>query len=71
MKNILTIIQIVCSVLLILAILLQTKGGGLSSVFNGRFRYHTKRGVEKLLFYFTIFLVAAFLGVSILAVALS
>lgn len=71
MKTILTIAQIICSALLILAILLQTKGGGLSSVFGGQFLYHTKRGVEKFLFYFTIFLVIAFLSVSILAVALS
>lgn len=71
MRTILTIAQIIFSSLLILAILLQTKGGGLSSVFGNRFLYHTKRGVEKLLFYLTIFLVIAFLITSILGVALS
>lgn len=71
MKTILTLAQIVCSSLLILAILLQTQEGGLSSVFGGRFRYHTKRGVEKLLFYLTIFLVIAFLVLSVLGVAIS
>jgi len=71
MKIFLTIVQIICSSFLILAILLQTQEGGLSSVFGNRFRYHTKRGVEKLLFYLTIFLVVTFLVLSVLGVAIS
>lgn len=71
MKTVLIIAQIVCSFLLIVAISLQGKGGGLSSVFGGRSLYQTKRGVEKLLFRFTVFLVALFLVLSLLGVALA
>lgn len=71
MKTGLTIAQVVCSLLLVLAVSLQGKGGGLSSVFGGRSLYQTKRGVEKLLFRFTILLAAAFVILSILGVALT
>ena len=71
MKTVLTIAQIICSVLLIGAIALQGKGGGLSSVFGGRSLYQTKRGVEKLLFRFTILLAAVFIILSILGVAIA
>lgn len=70
MKTGLTIAQIICSLLLVLAVSLQGKGGGLSSIFGGRSLYQTKRGVEKLLFRFTILLAAVFVILSILGVAL-
>lgn len=69
MKLVLALAQIICSLLLVVAITLQGKGSGLSSVFGGRSAYQTKRGVEKLLFRFTILLVAVFIIVSILGVA--
>ena len=72
MKTVLTIAQIVCSLLLIVAIALQGKGGGLSSVLGGRASvYQTKRGVEKLLFRLTIVLVVLFIVLSILGVAVA
>ncbi|MDO8499165.1 MAG: preprotein translocase subunit SecG [bacterium] len=61
------IVQIVLSTLLIVAILLQQKGAGLSGVFGGSSNiYSTKRGVDKILFYATIGLVIGFFLVSIL-----
>ena len=62
----LTYIQIAVSTLLIIAILLQQRGGGLSSTFGGgMMEYSTKRGAEKIIFYATIVLAVAFLGISI------
>lgn len=51
----LPIIQIVLSVLLVAAILLQQRGSGLGAAFGGEGNvFRTKRGVEKILFYATI-----------------
>ena len=62
----LTYIQITISVLLIVSILLQQRGGGLSSTFGGgMMEYSTKRGAEKILFYATIVLAILFLGISV------
>ena len=61
----LTYIQITISGLLIIAILLQQRGGGLSSTFGGSaMEYSTKRGAEKVIFYATIVLTVLFLGIS-------
>lgn len=63
MQQILTIVQIVSSVLLIISILLQQRGGGLSATFGGEGNvYRTKRGLEKILFYVSIVLSIIFLG---------
>jgi protein translocase SecG subunit len=65
MKEILIISQIIISILLALAILMQNKGMGLSSTFGGGSDsgfYSSKRGVEKLLSQITI--VLAFLFVA-------
>ena len=61
MQTLLPIIQIIISVLLVTAILLQQRGTGLSASFGGEGNvYRTKRGFEKILFYGTIILAAAF-----------
>jgi preprotein translocase subunit SecG len=53
---------------LILAILLQVKGGGLGGIFGQADTvYRTKRGVEKTLFQLTIVLVVMFVIISIVA----
>lgn len=58
--------QIVVSVLLLIAILLQQRGSGLSSVFGGTGSiYRTKRGLEKGLFFVTIILVLLFVAIGI------
>ncbi|MFZ5391084.1 MAG: preprotein translocase subunit SecG [Patescibacteria group bacterium] len=57
----LQIAQLVISLLLIIAILLQNRGAGLGGVFGGEGNvYRTKRGVEKGLFYATIILAILF-----------
>jgi len=64
----LNIAQIVLAVSLILAILLQVKGGGLGGIFGQADTvYRTKRGVEKTLFQLTIVLVVVFVVVSLIA----
>lgn len=50
MLKFLYVSQIIISILLMLGILLQNKGTGLSATFGGDFSgFHTKRGVEKFL----------------------
>jgi len=71
MKNALTIAQIVVSVLMIVAILLQSRGTGLGAAFGGDGNvYRTKRGVEKILFRATIVLAVLFVGISLAAVVM-
>ena len=63
----LTVFQIITSISLIAIILLQAKGTGLGSTFGGQSQmYHSKRGVEKVVFYGTIFLTILFVILSIL-----
>jgi preprotein translocase subunit SecG len=70
MRN-LQIIQIVIAVLLILAILLQNRGVGLSGIFGGTGNiYRTKRGLEKKLFILTIILGVLFFLVSLAVILL-
>ncbi len=62
MEKILSITQIIISVLLISAILLQQRGEGLSSVFGGEGgTYFKKRGMEKILYIATIVLGVLFI----------
>lgn len=69
MKTLVQSIQTVTSILLIMAILTQNRGAGLSSTFGGEGGFYTsKRGVEKILAYLTIILGALFLVSSTLAV---
>ena len=62
----LTIIQTATAILLIIAILLQQRGTGLSGAFGGEGNvYRTKRGVEKILFSITIILAILFFACSL------
>ncbi len=66
METILNIVQIAAAALLVTAILLQSKGAGLSGAFGGGENiYTTKRGAEKTLFIVTIVLSVIFLGVAL------
>jgi preprotein translocase subunit SecG len=66
---ILGIIQIVLAVLMVIAILLQQRGTGLSSAFGGEGNvYRTKRGAEKIIFIATIILAIGFLITALLNV---
>jgi len=64
--TVLNIIQIIISIALVLAVLLQVKGGGLGGIFGQADTvYRTRRGLEKTLFQVTIVLILAFVIVSI------
>lgn len=67
LKTALPIVQIALAVLMIIFILLQSKGSGLSGVFGGEGNvYRTKRGAEKVLFVATIVVTILFFGVAFL-----
>jgi preprotein translocase subunit SecG len=60
------IIQIITAILLMVAILLQNKGSGLSGMFGGSGEiFRTKRGMEKSLFIITIILAIIFFAIAI------
>ena len=66
MLRIINIVEIVVSILLIVSILIQNKGAGLSSTFGGEFGgYYSKRGFEKFLVWFSIALSAIFIALAI------
>ena len=64
MKPTLLAIQIIVGLILSGLILLQAKGTGLGRAF-GSTSYHSKRGVETLVFRTTIILAVIFVGLSV------
>jgi len=69
---ILQILQILASIFLILLVLIQSKGVGLSSSVGGSIGYYrTRRGVERIVLFLTIFFSIAFVFNSLLLVILS
>ncbi|MFC2069500.1 preprotein translocase subunit SecG [Chloroflexota bacterium] len=72
MQTYLSVAEIVLAVALILAILLQVRGGGLGGIFGQADTvYRTKRGVEKTLFQLTIILSVLFIIVAIVTLRVS
>ncbi len=72
MQTYLNVAQIVLSTALILAILLQVRGGGLGGIFGQPDSvYRTKRGVERTLFQLTIILVILFVTLSLISLRIS
>lgn len=62
----LTIAQIIVSILLILAILSQARGQGLSATFGGTGQFYVeKRGAEKVIFNLTLILAVLFVVLSL------
>lgn len=60
------IIQIVSSVLLMIVILMQSRGASVGGVFGGEGAvYQTKRGLEKKLYIATIILSVIFFGAAL------
>jgi len=60
------IAQIILSVLLLVILLLQLRGGGLGSIFGAdQSEYRTRRGAEKSMFQLTIVLAVLFLSLAI------
>lgn len=62
----LIILQVLVALVLIALILLQAKGGGLGTAFGGSAGvYHTKKGVERLVYMTTIILIIFLLGLAL------
>lgn len=62
----LNIVQVVIAVLLMISVMLQNKGQGLSGVFGGESEvFTTRRGFDKVLYYATIVLAVLFVGLAI------
>ena len=73
MSNIITIAQIIVSVILIAVILIQESSSGAGGVFGGGGGggfHQTRRGLEKVLFITTIVLVTLFAGLALLNLVL-
>lgn len=65
-QTVFDIIQLILSIVLIVIILLQQKGAGLSGVFGGSSNvYSTKRGIDKILYFATIAVAVVFIAFSL------
>jgi preprotein translocase subunit SecG len=63
------IVQIILSAALVVLVILQSKGGGLSRMFGSEGGvYKTRRGFEKTLFNITVGVIVAFFVFSLLSV---
>ena len=72
MQVYLNIAQIVIATALILAILIQVRGGGLGGIFGQPDTvYRTRRGVEKTLYQLTVVLIVLFIAISIITLRVS
>jgi protein translocase SecG subunit len=72
LQNILLYSQIVVCVLVVLSVLLQNRAEGLGKMFGGGGEvFRTKRGFEKFLYYFTIFLALILVAISLVLVKYS
>lgn len=71
-QNILLYVQIAICVLVVVSILLQNRAEGLGKMFGGGGEvFRTKRGFEKFLYYFTIFLAVVLVIISLILVKYS
>lgn len=72
MNPVMAVGQVLVSVALMLSVLLQARGAGLSGTFGGDSAvYRSRRGIEKRLFQFTIILGALFVIFSLANLTLS
>jgi preprotein translocase subunit SecG len=66
MKNVLLIANIIVSILVVIFILIQGRGGGLGSAWGGGGEtFQTRRGVEKVTLRVTVILIVIFLILSV------
>jgi protein translocase SecG subunit len=71
MQTTLLVAQMIVACLIVASILLQAQGNGFGSAWGGGGEtYHTRRGVEKVVFYFTIGAIFLFTVISLAAVAI-
>ena len=69
MTTYLYIVQLLVAIVLIVAILVQSRGAGFSGAFNTDTSvFRTRRGFEKTLFNFTLVLSAVFVVLAIISV---
>lgn len=72
LRGFLSLAQILISTLLIVLVLLQSKGTGFGAALGGQdSTFRTKRGVQRTLHNVTIAVVAIFLGISAWSVAVA
>lgn len=72
MLKVINIAEIIIAIALVVSILLQNRGAGLSQAFGGDFGgYYTKRGFERFLVYFSVFLSAVFIILAIASLVIS
>ncbi len=70
MQTVVLVLQIVLAIAITVSILLQAQGTGLGSTWGGGGEtYHTRRGLEKVLYYFTIIAIGLFTITSLVSVA--
>jgi len=70
MKNILYVVHLIVTVLLIGAILIQSRGTGFARSFGAGQQSFTRRGLEKMVFKATFVLAAIFILISIIQIAI-
>lgn len=71
-QKILLITQIVICVMLVISVLLQNRAEGLGKMFGGGGEvFRTKRGLEKVLYYATIVLIAVLIIMSLVILKIS
>ena len=68
MSDFMNVVQLLVSVLLVVVILAQVKEGGGGLFGSTSSTIHTRRGLEKTLFQFTVFLAVSFVVISIISV---
>jgi protein translocase SecG subunit len=72
MLKFVNIAEIIVAVLLVVSVLLQNRGAGLSGAFGGDFGgYYTRRGLEKFLVMFSVVLSFLFIVLAISSLILS
>ena len=68
MNDFMNVIQLLVSILLVVVILAQVKEGGGGLFGSASSTIRTRRGLEKTMFQFTVFLSVAFVVISIISV---
>lgn len=70
MQTALLVAQMIAAILIVGAVLLQAQGNGFGAAWGGGGEtFHTRRGVEKVVFYFTIVAIVLFAALSLAVVA--
>jgi len=62
---VLLVAQIIVSIIMTILIMMQRQSGGLGASFGSGTAYHTRRGIEKGVFYSTIVTAALFTLISL------